>query len=216
MDTIPFYPNNSQPLAGKKLGDASFVQAILVCDATGVAITSQAVTGTFFQATQPVSGTVSVSNFPSTQAVSGTLSISNFPASQAVTGTFYQATQPVSGTLTISNFPTSQNNSLTPAGLTVKFAAITASVVGANTIVSAVTSKKIRVLSFAVSAIVAGSLQWKSNTTAISGAIPLTLNANMQLASPYGLFETAAGEALNLVTVGLLANIAGHLSYVEV
>lgn len=42
---------------------------------------SVAVTGTFWQATQPVSGTVSVSNFP---------------ASQAVTGTFWQATQPVS------------------------------------------------------------------------------------------------------------------------
>jgi hypothetical protein len=36
-----------------------------------------AVTGTFYQATQPVSGTVAVSNFP---------------ASQAVTGTFWQAT----------------------------------------------------------------------------------------------------------------------------
>ena len=42
---------------------------------------SVAVTGTFWQATQPVSGSVSVSNFP---------------ASQAVTGTFWQTTQPVS------------------------------------------------------------------------------------------------------------------------
>src|ERR1019366_7314693 len=39
------------------------------------------VTGTFWQATQPVSGEVAVSNFPSTVAV---------------TGTFWQATQPVS------------------------------------------------------------------------------------------------------------------------
>ena len=39
------------------------------------------VTGTFWQATQPVSGSVSISNFPS---------------SQAVTGTFWQSTQPVS------------------------------------------------------------------------------------------------------------------------
>lgn len=39
------------------------------------------VTGTFWQTTQPVSGSVSVSNFPS---------------SQAVTGTFWQSTQPIS------------------------------------------------------------------------------------------------------------------------
>jgi hypothetical protein len=43
--------------------------------------TPMPVSGTFWQATQPVSGTVAVSNFPSTQAV---------------TGTFWQATQPVS------------------------------------------------------------------------------------------------------------------------
>jgi hypothetical protein len=73
---------------------------------------SVAVTGTFWQATQPVSGSVSVGNFPATQAVSGTVSVGNFPATQAVTqsgawttaisgtvpvsGTFFQATQPVS------------------------------------------------------------------------------------------------------------------------
>lgn len=46
-----------------------------------------AVTGTFFQATQPVSGSVSVSNFPATQPVSGSVSVSNFPATQPVSGT---------------------------------------------------------------------------------------------------------------------------------
>ena len=55
-----------------------------------------AVTGTFWQAVQPVSGSVSVSNFPATQPISGSVSVSNFPATQAVTGTFWQATQPVS------------------------------------------------------------------------------------------------------------------------
>lgn len=42
------------------------------------------VTGTFFQATQPISGTVGVNNFPATQPVSGTVAVSNFPASQPV------------------------------------------------------------------------------------------------------------------------------------
>lgn len=72
---------------------------------------SQQVTGTFWQATQPVSGTVGVSGTVTvdgsgvTQPVSdgggsltvdGSVAVSNFPASQAVTGTFWQATQPVS------------------------------------------------------------------------------------------------------------------------
>lgn len=58
-----------------------------------------AVTGTFYQATQPVSGTVSVSNFPATQPISGNVGVTG---SVAVTGTFWQATQPVSGTVSIS------------------------------------------------------------------------------------------------------------------
>ncbi len=57
-----------------------------------------AVTGTFWPATQAVSGSVAVSNFPAGFLVSGSVSVANFPSSQAVTGTFWQATQPVSGT----------------------------------------------------------------------------------------------------------------------
>ncbi len=51
-----------------------------------------AVTGMFWQATQPVSGTV---------AVTGTF----FQATQPVSGTFWQATQPVSGTVAVSSLP---------------------------------------------------------------------------------------------------------------
>jgi hypothetical protein len=70
------------------------------------------VSGTFWQSTQPVSGTVAVSNFPSTQAVTGTFWQSTQPVSGPLTdaqlraaavpvsGTFWQATQPVSGPLT--------------------------------------------------------------------------------------------------------------------
>jgi hypothetical protein len=42
------------------------------------------VTGTFFPATQPISGAVTVSNFPATQPVSGTVSVGNFPATGAM------------------------------------------------------------------------------------------------------------------------------------
>lgn len=101
----------------------------------GVSITnsSLAVTGTFWQATQPVSGSVSVSNFPATQPVSGTFWQATQPVSlatntpdvtdrsarllghvtvdsaptTAVTGTFWQATQPVSGTFWQATQPVS-------------------------------------------------------------------------------------------------------------
>jgi hypothetical protein len=56
--------------------------------------------------TQPVSGSVSVSNFPATQPVSGSVSVSNFPATQPVSGTVAvtQSTSPwvVSGTVSTS------------------------------------------------------------------------------------------------------------------
>jgi hypothetical protein len=63
---------------------------------------SQAVTGSFWQSTQPVSiasmpsTPVTGTFWPAIQPVSGTVSVSSFPASQAVTGTFWQTTQPVS------------------------------------------------------------------------------------------------------------------------
>ena len=85
---------------------------------------TQAVTGTFWQATQPVSGSVSVSNFPATQpvsgavTVSGTVDVGNFPATQTVDGTVdvgnFPATQTVNGSVTVSgtvdvgNFPATQ------------------------------------------------------------------------------------------------------------
>jgi hypothetical protein len=50
------------------------------------------VTGAFFQATQPVSGTVSVANFQNPLPVTGSF----FQATQPVSGTFFQNTQPVS------------------------------------------------------------------------------------------------------------------------
>mgnify|MGYP001558685469 CR=1 FL=1 len=66
---------------------------------------TQPVSGTFFQATQPVSGSVSVSNFPGTQPVSGTVAVSG---TVLVDGS--ATTQPVSGTLT-ANAGTNLNTS---------------------------------------------------------------------------------------------------------
>lgn len=79
---------------GVNVGDVSLLNGFPVQQATGATF---AVTGSFFQATQPVSGTVSVSNFPAgflaAQSGSWTVSVTG---SVEVTGTFWQATQPVS------------------------------------------------------------------------------------------------------------------------
>ncbi len=90
------------------------------------------VTGTFFPATQPVSGTVAISNFPATQPVSGTVAVTQSTSpwvvsgtitANAGTGTFtvggtvavsnFPATQPVSGTVAVSNFPAVQASNQT-------------------------------------------------------------------------------------------------------
>jgi hypothetical protein len=86
---------------------------------------STPVTGTFWQATQPVSGTVTANAGTGTFAVSGTfwqatqpVSISSMP-STPVTGTFWQATQPVSGTVTITP-PTLTKGTQGATGLSVQ------------------------------------------------------------------------------------------------
>lgn len=102
----------TQPVSGSvSVSNLPATQPVSVADPV-------AVTGTFYPATQPVSGTIDVGNFPATQPVSGSVSVSNMPteievapkagAPLAVTGTFYQATQPVSGSVAVSNFPAAQ------------------------------------------------------------------------------------------------------------
>jgi hypothetical protein len=73
---------------------------------------STPVTGTFWQATQPVSFTWAGLTNAELRATAVPVSltsteISNFPATQAVTGTFWQATQPVSGTFWQATQPVS-------------------------------------------------------------------------------------------------------------
>ena len=58
------------------------------------------VSGTFYQATQPISGSVSITG---TAAVSGPLTDTQLRATAVpVSGTFYQATQPISGSVSIT------------------------------------------------------------------------------------------------------------------
>lgn len=99
---------------------------------------------------------------------------------------------------------------------TVKFAAISASTSGDNTLVAAVTGKKIRVLNYVlvVASSVIARFESSAGGTALSGQ--MTLAAGVASAyAPTGVLETAEGELLNL-ELGGAVQVSGHLSYIEV
>jgi len=102
--------------------------------------------------------------------------------------------------------------------ITPKFAAISCSSSGNNTIVAAVTGKKIRVLAYVIVHTLAVTAKFKSSTagTDLTGAMPAGINGTVQAPfCPVGYFETASGEALTLVLGGAVA-VGGHITYVEV
>ena len=107
----------------------------------------------------------------------------------------------------------SSGSSLTP-----KFARINGSTSGDNTLVAAVASKKIRVLSLSI--IAAGTVTVNFQTAVagayLAGPYPLIANTGMVLPfSPYGHFETVAGDLLNMELNAAIA-VGGQLVYVEV
>lgn len=114
----------------------------------------------------------------------------------------------------------SESNTVTAAGtpLTVKYAAIDAATSGDNTIVGAVTSKKIRVLSCFLVAAGAVNVRFETGAggTALTGQMNLTTNTGFVLPyNPTGWFETASGALLNLELSGAVS-VDGSLSYIEV
>lgn len=102
-----------------------------------------------------------------------------------------------------------------------KHSAISASSSGDNTVVAAVTGKKIKVLNYTMIAATDVSATWKSGaSTSLSGAMPLTNNSGAApsagVSTPAGLvplFETAQGEAL-VLGLSSAVLVAGHLTYV--
>lgn len=103
--------------------------------------------------------------------------------------------------------------------LTPKFAVISASTSGDNTIVAAVTAKKIRVLAY--NFISAGAVNVRFQTAA-AGAYLTGLKtidaASKGICAPYnpvGWFETVAGDLLNLELSGAVL-VGGELVYIEV
>lgn len=101
-----------------------------------------------------------------------------------------------------------------------KYAAISASSSGSNTVVAAVTGKRIRVLSYVMVAAGDVTATWQSASTNLSGGMALAANGGAApsagQATPGGLigqFETNQGEALNL-NLSAAVSVAGHLTYI--
>lgn len=115
----------------------------------------------------------------------------------------------ISGTLGTSNL-----TAYTPL-----FSGITASASGATTIVSAVASKKIRVLAWTLLVNGAVNVKWQSHVTPTDKTgLHYFASAGTGISvpfSPVGHFETIAGEALDINLSGAVA-VGGSLVYITV
>jgi hypothetical protein len=82
--------------------------------------------------------------------------------------------------------------------------------------VAAVAGKRIRVLAFTLSVSGAGSVIFKSGSTALNGAgVTFAAAGNTSASSRDGLFQTAAGAVLNVGNASGLT-LGGTLTYIEV
>jgi hypothetical protein len=100
----------------------------------------------------------------------------------------------------------------------VKYAKIDVASSGDNTIVAAVTGKKIRVISLFLVADGATTVRFESGAsgTALTGAMALIASTGIALPlNEHGWFETAAAALLNL-ELSAVVSVDGGLSYIEV
>jgi hypothetical protein len=115
---------------------------------------------------------------------------------------------------------TVESNQMTAGGavVTPKFATIAASASGNNTIVAAVSAKKIRVLAVQLTANGAVNPKWQSGAggTDLTGLAYLVANTGYVLPyNPAGWFETASNTLLNLNLSAAIA-VGGSITYIEV
>jgi len=102
--------------------------------------------------------------------------------------------------------------------LTPKFAVVSGSTSGNNTLVAAVASNKIRVISglFMAAGTVNVTFQSGAGGTPITGALPLVANVGFTLPyDPTGHFETGVNTLLNMSLSAAVA-VTGWIKYVEV
>jgi len=101
---------------------------------------------------------------------------------------------------------------------TPKYAAINATANGDNTLIAAITGKKIRVLAYVLVADAAVGCAFEDGAGGdeLTGQLPLAANGGVSAPfSPVGWFETSENTLLNLET-DAAANVRGHLVYVEI
>ncbi|KKK71092.1 hypothetical protein LCGC14_2917410 [marine sediment metagenome] len=83
-----------------------------------------------------------------------------------------------------------------------------------NVVVAAVTGSRIRVISYTINAANGeNDVTFQSATTALSGAFEIANNATIHAYCAEGLFETAVGEAFNLL-MSAATLVVGHFTYV--
>lgn len=98
----------------------------------------------------------------------------------------------------------------------VKRAVISAAAAADNTIVAAVSGKRIVLLGLFLVSTSANGLTLKSDSTAISGAMAVAANGTLVLpVSDRGYVETAVGEALKLALSGA-TQVSGAVTYIEI
>ena len=99
-----------------------------------------------------------------------------------------------------------------------KFSVINATASGQNEVVAAVTGKRIRVVSYALTVSAAAIVQFRDGaTTVIAGGFDLAANGGISFAGlpAAPAFQTSSGVALN-INLSATVNARGHLCYIEV
>lgn len=118
---------------------------------------------------------------------------------------------------TVGNYEESGVVYIGTTAYTVKYAYLDTASSGNQQIVAAVSSKKIRVLTYLLSVNAAVNLYFRSSTAGqISNTHYLAANGGATGAyTPHGHFETTAGEALQ-INLSAAVNIGSRVSYIEV
>lgn len=136
-------------------------------------------------------------------------------------------TQPVSGTVTANQGGTwtvqpgnTANTTawLTAHGKTIKSAVISAALLGDNTIISAVSGKRLKIVAFHLQAVSNGqTVTFKDGaSTDLSGALPLNAREYITIAVPCPSFllGTTAGNAF-IISLGAATSIVGFVTYFD-
>ena len=98
----------------------------------------------------------------------------------------------------------------------IKQAKIDETAAAENEIIAGIAGKILRVLAFTLVTNAASTVTWRSNSTDITGPMPLGVNGRVGAEfAEEGHFETAAGEALRL-NAGTATAHGGWVVYVEV